>query len=572
MKQSYLLTKAVFVLVITVVVLFISVGHFEATILARGYDSIFQNLSSPQYRLNSSSYNLKSDVDFKLNNYTGVVSLVGQVNLNSLQEHKFKHFVFSGSTDSFLTKGYIAYKAAKNASEASRPATKIFQIHVPSSSSAGILSKGRFDQPRSSSMLTVQFKGLEQNCCVPPDVQLAAGPTYVMEMVNLDGAIYTKSGSLVREFGLEQFFSPSKTSIVSMSDPILTYDSQSGRWFASISDTTEHSIRVAVSQTGNPIGVWKIYNFPFGSQPDNCSDQPFIGASKDKIVITVNNWANNCNWYSDNRPPEFRGVQFTVANKTQILAGSDAVEFRQSESNMNYFSLHTVTALSPSSTLLITTVGDFGHNNLQVFYVDGLLSNLHIGLLTPKIQTSHVPPDGIQPVAAYPSAMQLQERSQVGTGDSRVQSAVWYRGILWVAFNDGCYVNNDTKGRSCIRFIGLNTSTSNIVQDFDVAVFGSSLYYPALSMDKAGNLGVIFGYSSNSLYPSLLISKHLSSDPPNSIEEPQILRLGTSTELSDRYGDYFAASPDPFDGSAIWVAGEYHEQPTWSTYIARLHT
>jgi hypothetical protein len=408
-------------------------------------------------------------------------------------------------------------------------------------------------------------------------VQLAAGPSYVMETVNLDGAIYTKSGSLVREFGLEQFFNPSKTGSLpssmdsSMSDPVLTYDSQSGRWFASISDTTEHSIRVAVSQTGNPIGMWKIYNFPFGSQSDNCSDQPFIGVSKDKIVITVNNWGNNCNWYSDNRPPEFRGVQFTIANKTQILAGSDAVEFRQSESNTNYFSLHTVTALSPTSTLLITTVGNFGHNNLQMFYLDGPLFNLHIGLLTTNIQTSHVPPDGIQPSAAYPSATQPQELPQVGTGDSRVQSAVWFRSMLWIAFNDGCYVKNDTKRSACIRFIELNTNTSNIVQDFDVGAFNSSLYYPAVSVDVAGNLGIIFGYSSNSLNPSLLISKHLSSDPPNLIEEPQILKLGTSTELSDRYGDYFAASPDPFDRSAIWVAGEYHKQPTWSTYIARVH-
>ena len=126
-----------------------------------------------------------------------------------------------------------------------------------------------------------------------------------MEMVNLDGAVYTKNGSLVRQFGLEQFFNSNKTTNLSsfpdsMSDPVLTYDSRSERWIASISDTTEHSIRLAVSQTADPTGIWKIYNFPFGSQPDNCSDQPFIGVSEDKIVLTVNNWANNCNWYSDN--------------------------------------------------------------------------------------------------------------------------------------------------------------------------------------------------------------------------------------------------------------------------------
>ena len=588
MERPYALAKSVFVLFTAVTILFIFPENLEVTSFAKDYPLVFHNnlrnssSSSSQYHANTSFSPSKFDDNFKLHNTTGMISLVGYVNVNRLTAHKFKPFVFTGSTASFLTKDYVSYKTAKNASETLRPATKVFQIHPPFSSNDWILNHSRFNhslisQAKSSS-LTVQFKGLEQNCCVPPDVQLAAGPSYVMEMVNLDGAIYTKNGSLVREFGLEQFFNPNKTASLfsasdSMSDPILLFDSLSNRWFASISDTTEHSIRVAVSQMADPTGIWRVYNFPFGSQSDNCSDQPFIGVSEDKIVVTVNNWANNCNWYSDNRPPEFRGVQFTIVNKTDLMRGSNSVEFMQSESNLNYFSLHPVATLSSVSTLIITTVGDFDHNNLQVLYVDGPVSSLHIRLVSIIIQTNHVPPDGIQPTAAgyTPHAPHQIVVSQVGTGDSRVQSAIWYQGILWLAFNDNCYLNNDTNSRSCIRLIQLNTSTNNIMQDFDVAAFGSSLYYPALSANKAGNLGIIFGYSSYSRNPSLLISKHLSSDSSSSIQEPQILKLGTSNELSDRYGDYFAASPDPSDGSKIWIAGEYHTMPTWSTYIGELH-
>ena len=79
-----------------------------------------------------------------------------------------------------------------------------------------------------------------------------------------------------------------------MSDPVLLFDDLSGRWFASISDITEHSIRVAVSKTEDPTSIWRIYNFPFMSQPNNCCDQPFIGVSEDKVVVTVNNWGNDC--------------------------------------------------------------------------------------------------------------------------------------------------------------------------------------------------------------------------------------------------------------------------------------
>jgi hypothetical protein len=583
MEHSDVLAKSLLVLVIAIILLFLFPENLEDTSFAKDYPSVFHNLrNSSQYHVNTTFSPSKLDVDFKLHNTTGTISLVGNISVNRLTAYKFKPFVYTGSTASFLTKDYASYRAAKNASETLRPATKVFQIHPPFSSNYWILNQTRFNHSpiskTKSSSLTVQFEGLEQNCCVPPDVQLAAGPNYVMEMVNLDGAIYTKSGSRVKEFGLEQFFDPNKTASLSsasasdsMSDPVLLFDSQSNRWFASISDTTEHSIRVAVSQTADPTGVWRVYNFPFGSQSDNCSDQPFIGVSEDKIVVTVNNWANNCNWYSDNRPPEFRGDQFTVANKNDLMGGSKSVEFEQSESNLSYFSLHAVRALNPISTLLITSVGDFGHNNLQVLYIEGPVSNLHIRLLSVTIQTSHVPPDGIQPAAGYPTNTQQSERSRVGTGDSRVQGAVWYQGTLWLTFNDGCYLDNDTKSRSCIRFIQLNTSTDNVVQDFDIAAFRSSLYYPALSMDRGRNLGIIFGYSSYSQSPSLLFSKHLISQSPDSIQEPQALKLGTENELSDRYGDYFAASPDPANESEIWIAGEYHVLPTWSTYIGELH-
>src|SRR5215469_7747032 len=88
-------------------------------------------------------------------------------------------------------------------------------------------------------------------------------------------------------------------------------------------------------------------------------------------------------------------VQFTVANKNDLIAGSNSVEFMQSDSNLNYFSLHPVETPSPTSTLLLTTVGDFDHNTLQVLYIDGPLSYLHISLVSTPIQTNHVPPDGI---------------------------------------------------------------------------------------------------------------------------------------------------------------------------------
>jgi hypothetical protein len=561
------------------------------------------------------------EANLTMHNTTGTISLVGDRQTSDLPRPQFKPFVDIKPNESYLTRDYATYKAEKNQSESIKPDTRVFKVQLPSphnsSSIMGVAGFGRQDkvvhfttshdfivddnrhaaglQINQSGSLT-GFEGLAQNCCDPPDIQVAAGSNYVMEMVNLDAAVYTKSGTLVKGFGLDQFFSPSDSGLSksdNLSDPSLLFDSQAGRWFASISDITAHSIRVAISKTDNPTGFWRIYDFPFGFQPNNCSDQPFIGVSSDKFVVAVNNWDNNCDWYSNNRPPEFGGVQFTVTDKSDLINGLNSVRSMQSKQNFSYFSLHPVVTLSPTSALLIATVGDLNYKKVQVLYVDGPISNLHIRSISDHIQTTHVPPDGIQPATNNKENNQCCNSSstnsdrtkehKVSTGDARIQSAVWYRGKLRLAFNDGCFVKGDTKSRSCIRFIELDTIRNRISQDFDVAAAGASLYFPAMSIDKAGDLGIIFGYSSSSspsspspslflsAYPGLLVSKRLTNDIPNSIEQPQTLKLGTANVLSNRFGDYFAASSDPSEDSTIWLAGQYHAVETWSTYIGHLY-
>jgi hypothetical protein len=538
-------------------------------------NNIHNNLTSISFALRS--YDATNSLG--MHNTTSVVSLVGEANVGIIQRPLFKPFVGLDSGESYLTRDFQAYKAAKNQSEIIKPSTSVFVVKPPFGSGASNISVHEEQWPRSprtnanTPAVLAKFEGLAENCCIPPDVQVAAGTKYVVEMVNLDGAIYTKNGTLVKSFGLEFLFNPTVKGLqrlhVSMSDPVLLFDSTSRRWFASISDITAHSIRVAVSITDDPTGTWRVYNFPFEPRPNNCSDQPFIGLSDDKFVVTVNDWSNGCNWLSDNQPPEFRGVQFTVADKSDLFSGSQTVRSMQSEPDLVYFSLHPVITLSHTTTLFIASVGDFNHNNVQVFHIDGPLNNLHIGLVSYLIYSTHVPPDGIQSMAQSISQI-TREEHRISTGDARLVSATWYQGKLWLAFNDGCFIIGDTKSRSCIRLVQIDTTTNSVLQDFDVGARASSLYYPAISIDKAGNLGIVFGYSSYSVYPSILVSTQLSNDNLGSIEDPQYLKIGTSNELSNRYGDYFAASFDPSGTSVIWVAGEYHSAATWSTYIGQL--
>lgn len=576
---------------ITVIIIIVSifVSNYASSFKMFAYSSnisttpsSFKN-SIDNGMISSSALRLLRDAAImRMHNTTGMVSYVGEVNVSNLQRPLFKPLIGINSQESYLTRDFAAYKVAKNQSEIIKPSTRVFEVKLPSASrySKNSLQNGQWPVSsrtnlNTSSIISAKFDGLAQNCCIPPDVQVAAGTKYVVEMVNLDEAIYTKNRTLLKSFGLKFLFNPtvkgSQELHVSMSDPVLLFDNASRRWFASISDMTAHSIRVAVSEADDPAGVWRIYNFPFEIRPNNCSDQPFIGVSEDKFIVTVNNWGNDCNWRSDNEPPEFRGVQFIVADKIDLLTGSGSVGSVQSESDLSYFSLHPIITLSPTPTLLVATVGDFNHNNVQVLYIDGPLYNLRIRIMSYAIQDTHVAPDGIQPTAQSTIQITTQE-PKVSTGDARIEGAIWYQGKLWLTFNDGCFIIADTKSRSCVRLIQIDTIINKVIQDFDIGAIGSSLYYPAISTDGGGNLGIIFGYSSHSTYPSISVSTQSSNDEHNSIKEPQSLKLGTANELTNRYGDYFAASSDPLSDSIIWVAGEYHATATWSTYIGELYT
>jgi hypothetical protein len=447
-----------------------------------------------------------------LSNITNDVSFTGEVNVSNLPNlPSSKPGVIIDPEEHYLTRNYTSYINAKKQAELLRPAntstSRVIEIQHPDLP----LLVSNSSNNNFSAIIKAGFQGLSQVCCIPPDIQLAVGSKYVMETTNSESAIYTKTGSLIKKFGLESLFNlPSRESSDSHSitDPVLLFDSTTNytasnnhidginnidnrRWFASNSDVTTHSVRIAVSKTNDPTGVWRTYNFPFENLPDNCSDQPFIAVSDDKLAIGVNTWSNNCNWSNNNNnltsSPKFRGVQFVVADKHDLLAEGEIAHIKsmQSVPNTKYFSLRPALILSPTTALFLVSTDDFNHDTVQIVIIDGKLSNLHINKpISGNIHTTSISPDGIQPIIsstisnnnnndnrgqqqnirqeALATVKEKHPEYFVHTGDARMQSPIWHKGKLWFALNIGCFINGDTQSRSCIRIIEFDTSTSKV--------------------------------------------------------------------------------------------------------------
>ncbi|TLX92752.1 MAG: hypothetical protein E6K96_10145 [Thaumarchaeota archaeon] len=464
---------------------------------------------------------------------------------------------------------------------AGRPAPLISSIptvqavmSAPNDGTAGGLVGSESQAPSANSPITTfVFRGLSYDTtfacgaglcdfhAAPPDVQVAVSPDYIVEMVNIIYGVWTRQGALVKVSGLASLWGTASDYI---GDPKILYDSQSGRWFASLLDVSQGSVWVGASASNDPTGSWYTYSFKTSGY---CPDQPILGVNTDKVMVSANDFLPGTKGCSGT----FVGLQYWIFNKSEMLTGA-SVHSQTIPPDKNLFSLHPVHSLTPTETEYVVSSTSTSGPELLLYSITGVPPN-------PVTITQHTL--SISSLNTPPAAPQLNAATKIDTGDNRVLDASWSNGTMWISLNDGCTPAGDSALRSCLRLIEVNTSTNSVLQDWDAAARSNYYFYPALRADSTGDLFVVFGYSTSSAYPSVAVAVHGFADPPNTLEQPITLAAGTGPEVNGtgssgfcpsypvcRYGDYFGATTDPSDPSLVWVGGEYGTQSGWSTWIA----
>ena len=398
--------------------------------------------------------------------------------------------------------------------------------------------------------------------CSPPDVIAGAGPNHIFEMVNTAGIIYTKSGSLAKAtFGLDSFFGVPGASL---SDPQVSFDAGSGRWFASIININTNQVLVAVSTSNDPTGTFNLYAI---SDPNHLPDQPVTGTNDDKYVVSVNDF--------NTAGTSFIGVHYFVLNKSELVAGAATIHTASNTPDPNMFSLHPAQHLSSSTTFYLVTdcTGSCVPSPTSQTNTETVVSLTGVPPATVTVSSSSFT---IATSVIGPNAAQPGTSTTLATNDNRVESVVWESNSLWASWNDACVPSGDTATRTCLRLVQATTSgaTATRAQDFDFSASGQYYFYPAVSSSQ-GQLVVSFGRSSSSIFPSAMATGRASSDPVNTLQAPVVIRAGTTADTSTRYGDYFGAATDPTPtaSSTFWVAGEYRKSTTfqnWNTVIGQI--
>ncbi len=394
------------------------------------------------------------------------------------------------------------------------------------------------------------------NGWVPPDVQVAAGPNHIVEMVNLLMGVYSKQGNQSSVVALGSLFNSGGDFI---SDPKVQYDSASGRWFASVTDVTKGQVLVIVSTTNDPALAWRHYAVP-AAPTTQCLDQPILGVGTTSVIVSVN-------VFSSCTSPSFTyvGAQYWVVNKTDLLTGAAVPAIFASLPDVNEGSIHPVQIQGSSGAHYMVSTYWPGtattSDTLHLFTVSGT---------PPALVTATVTSLSMPTAAVPPAAAQKGSTHTVDSGDIRVADATWAAGRMWLGFDEACLAD---PARACVRLVEIDTTAKVILQDFDLNVAGKHLFYPGFRLDGSGNLAVVVGYSSAADYPGLLVTGRLSGDQPDTYQTPSVVVAGTGAEdptscrSTCRFGDYFGAGLDPVDSSVVWLAGQMGRSSGWGTHI-----
>ena len=444
--------------------------------------------------------------------------------------------------------------------------------------------------------------------CTPPDMGLGASDKFVVQMVNLAATIYSTSGSVKSVFALSDFwFLPTRSSgpfPFGMSDPEVVFDAAAGRWYASIIDTFDvNRVNFAVSATADPTGTWFIYRVianrvivtGMGAMCDTaCShtlpDQPYIGYSTDKFLITANDFLFDATFTTG----AFIGVQEWVLNKSEMLAGNRFIDLVSNERGTTGPFPNTIPntnfAIRPAQHLSSTSIAYMAENcepaaivaiigvcagtasstggGINVYSISGTPPGpVAVAVNTVPISQPGFPPNADQP--GHPA-----DSNDLNTGDNRIESVVWQNNLLWTALNSDCTPSGDTRDRSCVRLDEIATSTTAApsgFQDFDLGIAGAYVFYGSVSLDSSNNLVVVYGESSSTIFPSLEVTGQLVAGPAGTLGTAHTIVAGSALELSTRYGDYFWAATQPKTPNTFWVSGEFRQiqlAQGWSTEVA----
>jgi IPT/TIG domain len=419
----------------------------------------------------------------------------------------------------------------------------------------------------------------------PPNEDVAAGPTDIVEVVNSTMYIYSRAGADLGSVDLNLFMDVFDGYY--SSDPRVIYDPGDGRFWVTVTEVPDEyqspsdcpesaPVLIAVSGSSNPLpfDAWTVYGLPmetFGGstgQPlTEFADQPGLGMSQATIVVTFDDYT------CDN---EFNGSETDVLQKSDFESdsGLNSLDFfydgpfaeqpveAQGEMTVNYI----VSNQSDCS-------GNGCMNNVPDALVQGFTGTPEGAGGVTNGPYVYVPMSATavdDSTGFLPPADQKGTTQQLQTNDDRFLNAVYRNGEIWTADGTSCEPSGDTMQRDCLDYVEIQVGGDDINfppaltnQIDNVGIDGADLFYPAVSLDQSGNMITVFDESSTNLFPSIEDASVTSASTTLSTFQTLHTSItfyngadlfsGACDSNGCRWGDYSGAAMDPSNPNDVWV-------------------
>jgi len=400
---------------------------------------------------------------------------------------------------------------------------------------------------------------------IPPDPNGVVGPNHYVEIINILVRVYDKTGtplhnpirlsSLFHNLGGECADPQDKGDSIALYDPLADRFILSEFAFRSTGFTDPKFQCIAVSQTGDPLGAYFVYQF---QAPNNSlNDYPKFGVWPDAYYMHDNEGGGPGGHYAFDRLRMLAGDP----NASFIYCGTAS---GCSQNTLGLFLPANLTGPPPPAGTPNYAVR-FGPtvNTLRIY-------EFHADFDNPQNSFFRERPDSPLTTAPFTIAGTVPQPppgTNLPTLSDRLMWSLQYRNF---GDHESLVVNHSVQvsGRAGVRYYELQRP----LPDGNFAITEQATFAPddglhrwmgAAALDNQGNLAVGYSVSSSTEFPSIRYAGRLVTDPPgglfqgeNSIVEGSGVQ--TAPGASIRWGDYSGMSLDPADECTFWYTTEYY--------------
>ena len=416
------------------------------------------------------------------------------------------------------------------------------------------------DQPTSVPMtlgtdappaIDVRFDGPFDGGVAPPDSVLAVGRNHAVALINVQIAIYDKTGVLRQgPFSLRSFFGiPSGWGDF---DPLAVYDPYSDRYIVAVladnGSASDSRIYIAFSQTNDATGTWSKYWIDADrGQANNWADYGSIGLDRNAVYLTANMFTrsggySNATLFVYDKEDGYAGRALDNTHLIDVRTAGNASPYRLRPAFVGE-------VVPGDAYYLAHTDSGFG-SAMNVFKLTG------DRFASPALAAGSV----ALPELYFPPGKARQPGGNPGVDALGANLwNVYYRGgKLWTAMA----VSGSSGIAAWVHRVNVAAEPFTREQTYKVEIANADLFFPHVIPDVEDDDFALFSaYSSSAIYPS---ARYMNVSAAGTVRYAENMANGTVRNESKRHGDYFAVGTDPKDPNRLWAIIQYQRNSTFS--------